>query len=339
VERGLPRLIGTVRPPSGSDTPQPRLSVITPVYNVEPYLPECIESVLRQSLAPLEMLIVDDGSTDGTAAVIARYAAQDPRVRGFTGPNRGVSHARNVAMHHARGAYFALLDGDDAWEPTFAATFVGLLDRNPQVGIFTSNARNIGGPLDGRPVMSWPPEPQEVRFSDMIERVDAMCIMSVFRRSVYEAIGGFNESLMRSEDYEYWLRAAAAGFTVMTHPEPLGRYRRRPDSMMSNQRAMYEGMMRVLTLAREFRKRPRADELGAIDRQLSRLQTEYLLLMGKAALSRRDFADARSRFMELYRRNRKPMHLLTAAALQVAPSAVLAAYQARQRVIGRRAGS
>jgi hypothetical protein len=125
----------------------------------------------------------------------------------------------------------------------------------------------------------------------------------------------------------------------MTHPEPVGRYRRRPDSMMSNQPAMYEGMLRVLTLAREFRKRPRADELGAIDRQLSRLQTEYLLLMGKAALSRRDFADARSRFMELYRRNRKPMHLLTAAALQVAPSAVLAAYQARQRVIGRRAGS
>ena len=319
---------------------RPVLSVITPAYNVEPYLARCIESVLNQTLRDLELVVVDDGSTDGSAAIIAEFAARDERVRGFRGPNRGVSHARNVAMQHARGRYFAFLDGDDEWEPGFGQALVRLLDSQPNVAVVTGNALNLGGGvLDGRPVRPWPAEPREIRFVDMIEHEDSVFIMSVFRREVYDAIGGFNESLFRSEDYEFWLRAAAAGFTFLTHPEPLGKYRRRAGSLTTDQAGMFEGIMKVLASARGFRHRARAEELGAIDRQLERLQCEYLLTRAKAAMLRRDFAEARAHFWELYRRGRGLPYAAVSVGLRVAPGLVLNRYRAHLRALERTASA
>ena len=135
--------------------------MITPAYNVERYLPRCIESVLGQTWQDLELVIVDDGSTDRTADVISDYAAQDSRVRGFRGRNRGVSYTRNVAMKHARGRYFGFIDGDDEWEPTFASTLIGVLAREPQVAVVTGTRSTpeavpwMGGPcVPGRPKLA-----------------------------------------------------------------------------------------------------------------------------------------------------------------------------------------
>jgi glycosyltransferase involved in cell wall biosynthesis len=312
------------------------LSVITPVYNLERYVGGCIESVLGQTLRDLELIVVDDGSTDDSAAIVAHYAARDSRVRGFRGPNRGVSHARNVAMQHARGRYFAMLDGDDKWEPAFATTLVQVLERRPEFAVVSGNALNAGGGvLDGRPVLPWPDEAREIRFVDMIEHDEAVFIMSVFRREVFDTIGGFNEALFRGEDYEFWMRAAAAGFRFITHPEPLARYSRRPGSSSSNSEAMFEGMMTVLASARGFRHRARADELGAIDRKLERIQADYLLTKGKSALLRRDYEEARSHFWELYRRGEGVTHAAVSVGLRISPGLVFRAYKARLRVLAR----
>jgi hypothetical protein len=325
-----------VKPRSLSLPPDPLLSVITPAYNVEPYLPACIDSVLSQTLGNWELIIVDDGSTDGTADVIARYSARDRRVHGFRGRNNGVSHARNVALRHARGKYFTFLDADDVWEPAFAATLIGVIEKRPEISIVTGNAVNLGGGvLDGRPVRPWPDAPREIGFLDLIEHEDALFIMSVFRREVYETIGGFNESLHRSEDYEFWLRASAAGFRVLTHPEPLGKYRRRADSATADQAAMIEGIMTVLNSARSFRQRARADELGAIDRQLERMSAAHLLSKGKSALLRHDFVEARSHFWELYRRGKGFPFAAVSLGLRVAPRSVLRAYRARLHALER----
>lgn len=317
---------------------QPLLSVITPAFNAEAYLPACIESVLGQTFRNFELLIVDDGSTDGTAEIVSHYAASDRRVRGFRGPNRGVSHARNVAMRHAKGRFFALLDADDEWEPSFAMEQLRVFRRTPELAVVSGNGKNVGGgALDGQPVRPWPADARPVRFIDLIEQIDAVFIMSVFRREVYEAIGGFNESLYRSEDYEYWLRASAAGFLIETNPQPLARYRRRSDSMSADQPAMFESIMRVLTAAREFRARPKADELGAIDRQLERLRAGRLLTLGKAALLRQDFVEARTHFRELHRLGEGVRYGAMAAALRVAPALVRSAYQHRLQQLARRA--
>lgn len=95
----------------------PAVSVIIPVYNTENYIAQALQSVRRQSLQDIEILVVDDGSTDGSAAVVRSVAATDPRVVLYSRPNGGVSAARNTGMEHARGEYTYFLDSDDLLEP------------------------------------------------------------------------------------------------------------------------------------------------------------------------------------------------------------------------------
>ncbi len=319
-----------VAPPS-----QPIVSVIVAAYNVEAYLAGCIESVLAQTYPHFEVLVVDDGSTDTTPSIIADYVRHDERVKGFRGPNRGVSHARNVAMRHGRGAFFALLDGDDEWEPEFLASQLRQFRQSPHLAIVSGNGRNLGGPFDGQPVRPWPAEPRTVGFLDIIERIDSVFIMSVYRREVYEAIGGFAETLYRSEDFDYWLRATAAGFLIRTNPTPLARYRRRNNSASADQPAMFESIMTVLERARTFKANPRAEELNAIDRQVAQLRAGRLLTLGKAALLREDFAEARSHFEELHRLQGGLRYGAIAAAVRVAPSLVRSAYRHRLDLLQR----
>lgn len=94
-----------------------RISVIVPVYNAEEYLAECIESILRQTFGDFELLLVNDGSRDGSADICRRYAAADSRIRFFDMPNRGVSAARNLGLDEARGEWLAFADADDTVTP------------------------------------------------------------------------------------------------------------------------------------------------------------------------------------------------------------------------------
>lgn len=91
----------------------PKVSVVIPVYNVEKYLGECLDSVLRQTLNEIEIICVDDGSTDGSAAILQKYAAADPRIRLISQANAGLSAARNAGMDAATGKYIYFLDSDD----------------------------------------------------------------------------------------------------------------------------------------------------------------------------------------------------------------------------------
>ena len=93
------------------------ISVIVPVYNVEPYLPQCLDSILAQTYSDLEILLIDDGSTDRCGEICDQYAARDPRIRVFHTENRGLSAARNLGLDHAQGDYIGFIDSDDWIEP------------------------------------------------------------------------------------------------------------------------------------------------------------------------------------------------------------------------------
>jgi glycosyltransferase involved in cell wall biosynthesis len=95
----------------------PTVSVITPAFNAAPYVRETLDSVLAQTFTDFEVIVVDDGSTDETAAIVDWYAQRDPRVRVVRQANRGIAAARNTAIAHARGRFLALLDSDDLWFP------------------------------------------------------------------------------------------------------------------------------------------------------------------------------------------------------------------------------
>jgi glycosyltransferase involved in cell wall biosynthesis len=107
----------TALPPAPSSSATPDVSIIVPAYNVEPYLAECLNSLCNQELPNVEILVVDDGSTDGTLALLERFAAVDARIRVIKSANAGVYHARNRALELARGRYISFVDADDYVHP------------------------------------------------------------------------------------------------------------------------------------------------------------------------------------------------------------------------------
>ena len=120
----------------------PLISVITPLYNAERTLGACVESVLNQSCRRIELILVDDGSTDGSGALCDGYAARDDRVRAIHQPNGGVSAARNAGLRAARGDYIAWLDSDDRYEPQMLETLLRALQTG-DADIATCNYWNL----------------------------------------------------------------------------------------------------------------------------------------------------------------------------------------------------
>ena len=269
----------------------PAVSVIMPAYNVAPYIGDALASVLAQTFSDFEVVVTDDGSTDDTAAVVAPFAARDPRVRLLQKPNGGLSSARNHALRHAAGGTFALLDSDDLWDPGFLEAQIAILRARPEVAIVTGNARFLGGPRDGRPARPSPDSRPEPSLASILEDEQAIFIMSVFRREVYETIGVFDESMRTNEDYDYWLRAAAAGFRFARQDRPLAQYRVRNDSLSASEERMLRGILRVYgKLAPTLAGRPH--ERAILDRQVARFERELLAVQAKQAIETGRFTDA-----------------------------------------------
>ena len=115
------------------------ISVIVPLYNAQPYLQLCISSILAQDYPHFELIIVNDGSTDGSAQVCADMASQDARIRLINQPNQGVSVARNTGLSHVQGDYFTFVDADDWVAPTYLSTLLALRDKAPKGALLTVN--------------------------------------------------------------------------------------------------------------------------------------------------------------------------------------------------------
>ena len=131
------------------DHTQPKISIIVPVYNTADYLPACIESLLRQTHENLELLFVDDGSTDESPAILDAFAQRDSRIRVIHKPNGGVSAARNAGIDAATGAYIGFVDSDDTVEPTYCEALLSAFSKHPEIGAAICN-RFIHGHPNGR---------------------------------------------------------------------------------------------------------------------------------------------------------------------------------------------
>ncbi len=204
-----------------------KVSVVIPAYNAAAFLGKTLRSVLEQSLAGVEVVVVDDGSTDGTAEVAASFAG----VRVHAGPRRGVSSARNLGVRLAGGTYVAFMDHDDLWEPDKLARQVALMDADPRVVFVFTQARVE---RDGELVEIFPEIPHPAAFlteayaqlvhwnyvpmSSVMARRDRLLALS--------PQGPFDPRFRLSEDWDLWLRLArdAGPGGVAFLPEPLLRY-------------------------------------------------------------------------------------------------------------------
>ena len=184
----------------------PKVSVIIPTYNRLPMLKEAVDSVLTQGLEDLELIVVDDGSNDGTAEAMKRYGG---RVRLFQHPrNKGVSAARNRGILHARGKYIAFLDSDDLWVKGKLKIQVDFLDDNPHYPLCYTDEIWIRKGKRVNPML------KHAKYSGWIfEKCIPLCIISpssaMMRRTLFSKVGLFDEALPVCEDYDFWLRVSA----------------------------------------------------------------------------------------------------------------------------------
>jgi hypothetical protein len=204
-------------------------------------------------------------------------------------------------MRAARGAYFALLDSDDLWEPDFLAEQVAILEADPTVDIVTGNGWCLGGAKHGQLARPCPDPRPAPDLASIIGDEWSVFIMSVFRRHVYTTIGPFDEEMRSNEDYDFWLRAAVAGFTFYRNDRPLGHYRVRTDSLSASDVRMLRGILHVYTKLRPvIDARPR--EMSILDRQIRRFEAEWMAAEARLAIEIADFEAAREHLGALHAR-------------------------------------
>ncbi|HEY1754597.1 MAG TPA: glycosyltransferase [Bryobacteraceae bacterium] len=234
----------------------PLVSVIVPVYNAEGFVGQTIESALRQTYRNLEIIIVDDGSTDRTHAVIQSLAAADSRIRVILQQNSGVARARNRGLAEARGEFVAPLDADDLWDPAKIECQVRrMLDAGDQAGMaycWWVWIDERGEVLDRSP--GWEFEGHTL---EMLLQVNFTGSASVplYRRHCLEAVGGYDENLEKQggrgcEDWDVALKVAGR-YEVTVVPQLLVGYRRLPNSMSSHCEVMWKSQQLLIAGLRE----------------------------------------------------------------------------------------
>ena len=207
------------------------VSVLMPVYNARPYVAEAVESVLGQTLGDFELLIVDDGSTDGSTEVLRRLAGRDPRIRLVVRENRGVTRTSAELVEAARGEFLARMDSDDVALPRRLERQVAFLRAHPEVVAAGSWVEWIDA--EGDPLREYhPPEAhEEIDRALLSGASNAICQPSaIIRADAMRLAGGYRPEFVVSEDYDLWLRLAEVG-RLANLPEVLLRYRHRPTSL------------------------------------------------------------------------------------------------------------
>lgn len=208
------------------------LSTVIPAFNVEKFIVPAVESVLSQNFADLEVIVVDDGSTDGTAQSLTPI--RDRRLQLITQPNKGLAGARNTGIKAAKGKYIALLDGDDVWFPTKIEKQVSWMERDPTIGFtytYSAYIDEYGEPTG----QLWITTVAEPSYLDLIIRNHVMASSVVVRRDCFSQAGIFNEELRACEDQELWVRILhKTNYKGRLVPEVLAGYRVRSDSLTMN---------------------------------------------------------------------------------------------------------
>ncbi|MFM7271131.1 MAG: glycosyltransferase family 2 protein [Actinomycetes bacterium] len=251
-----------------TETARPLVSVVIPAYNAEAYLGATIESVLAQTYRPIEIIVVDDGSSDGTVALARSFG--DP-VRVLEQDNRGPAGARNTGFAAVRGEIIALLDADDLWLPERLDACVTLLRSDPAIGFVTTDAYLIDEdtPTERRYYTDYQrfPFPAPADQLAEIAKRNFLFVSVVFERTLFERAGArLDESLWGTEDYELWTRFLLAGSRAALVPEPLAYYRVRAGSVSRARARQWQAHLAVLE-----RHLPSLWRLGATGRP----QDEY----------------------------------------------------------------
>lgn len=266
----------------------PAVSIITPVYNAADVIAQTIESALVQTWTDREMIIIDDGSTDGSGEIVKGFGGM---VRYHRIENSGVASARNRGIALAAGRYIALLDHDDLWAPTKLEQQVAVMERRPEVGLVITDVAHLDHAGNPMGIIGAGYNPTETFARLFVRGYVPTPSAALIRRSVLDAVGGFDERFHSAglDDQELWTRIAAH-CDIANVPEPLTYHRNR--ELKPAEIAVRHRSLLIELLLRRFGDDPERH------RFLLREQAAYLADLGKLQVRDGDLAKGRASFMQ-----------------------------------------
>jgi len=208
----------------------PKVSVIVTAHNYAEFLEECLDSVLRQTYDDFELVVVDDGSTDETPELLRDYSYEYPEIiKVVTLSGEGLPSACNRGIEAADGEYIIRLDADDYFDKNILTVEASYLDANPEIDLVYPDYYTIdkGGEIKNH--VRLPKVGEEVKLLDR----SPLAAGAMYRRSAWEQIGGYNESLNYQEDYDFWIKFITE-YDVHNVNLPLMYYRQHGSSMSTN---------------------------------------------------------------------------------------------------------
>jgi len=233
------------------------VSVIIPVYNGERYLAEAIESVLAQTYRPIEIVVVDDGSTDGSAEVAKGF---HDNIRYVFQPNSGSPAARNTGLRMANGNVISFIDADDLWSNNKLSLQLKHLDNNSSAEIVLGHLQFLLYRITDSNKHGW-----EVS-SD--PQITLNLGSGVFRKSVFDKVGLFDETLHYCDDWDWFMRAKELGVSMLIHKEVTLLYRRHKHNL-TNQKKMGDSyLIRIFKNSIDRRR-----QKSGLDRELSKVSS------------------------------------------------------------------
>lgn len=312
----------------------PKVTVIMPVFNAEPYLAQAVNSILAQDFGDFEILVLDDGSTDASLAIARRLADGDRRVVIVRGDHQGVVHWRNQGVAMAKGELIAMMDSDDIALPERLGRQVAFLAQHPDCDAVGAQALRIDP--GGRPINIWrvPERHEDIDREHIAGRAGAIINPTVMMRkaAVIES-GGYRDGILSAEDYDLFLRLAEMG-KLANLPDVLLRYRLHAKSMTCSDTEFQVRMARrALEEAWTRRRMP-----GALPAPVHEFRTpsedEQMWSWARNAFTAGHFPTARHLGLTLVRR--RPSEFRRWALLGAACAGPLAKHL--KRVVGYRVG-
>jgi len=245
----------------------PAITVAMSVYNGERFLAAAIESVLGQTFGDFEFLILDDGSTDATAAILRSYARADSRVRPIIRENRGLVASLNEMLGQAKAPIVARMDADDICRPNRFERQLAFLDQHPDHGVVGSWSEDMGE--HGEPIFRTGAD-HPITHEEVLEAIaegrQVICHpAAMYRRDVVLSVGGYHAAFRHCEDYDLWLRLASVT-KLGNVPERLVRYRRYDGQVSARHSTELQFGTAVAQLAWEERAAGRPDPTAKLNR-------------------------------------------------------------------------
>ena len=308
---------------------EPLISVVVPVHNGAAYLSDALGSIAAQGHRRLDIVVVDDGSTDESASIARSFE----KVIYLHQPNRGVATARNTGIEHASGEFIAFLDADDLWLPNYLEAQIEFVREHDcdlvcaDAEVFSDSARNDKTYMES--LMPEAPPTGEVTFLGLLSAAQSLITSGVVaRRDPIMKVGMFDEALRNAQDFDLWLRLAHRRVRMAYQRRALLRYRSRSNSLSGDEVNVHRRELRVLEKVEsdyDLSRDERAEVVAVIESRRAILEFE----LGKLFLTQGEFARAREAFGEANRLRRSWKTSVALWSSSVAPRLMQSLYVRR----------